>query len=218
MARSFKHIGVRWVIGMERNFIAHRKREIHERTAHGNRSGHLLSARNRTSFPGWTYPVRAHYLKIDSSSLWHAASSTTESAEWSEWSAISLRIAKREIYERIAHGNRPGHLLSARNRTSFPGWTYPVRAYYLKIDSSSLWHAASSTMYAGRADVTSIAIPLLNLLIFIFLRIQFDCAHKYLPNLWARALRYIFLQWLNSLNIWAWKPWVKWTNNCWTHV
>ena len=120
------------------------KREIYERTAHGNRSGHLSSARNRTSFPGWTYPVRAYYLKIDSSSLWHAASSTTESAEWSEWSAISLRIAKREIYERIAHGNRPGHLLSARNRTSFPGWTYPVRAYYLKIDSS-LWHAASST-------------------------------------------------------------------------
>jgi len=149
VARSFKHIGVRWVIGMERNFIAHRKREIHERTAHGNRSGHLLSARNRTSFPGWTYPVRAHYLKID---------------------------------------------------------------------SSSLWHAASSTMYAGRADVTSIAIPLLNLLIFIFLMIQFDCAHNYLPNVWARALRYIFLQWLNSLNIWAWKPWVKWINNFWTHV
>ena len=149
MARSFKHIGVRWVIGMERNFIAHRKREIHERTA---------------------------------------------------------------------HGNRPGHLSSARNRTSFPGWTYPVRAHYLKIDSSSLWHAASSTMYAGRAVVTSIAIPLLNLLIFNFLMIQFDCAHNYLPNVWARVLRYIFLQWLNSLNIWVWKPWVKWTNNCSTHV
>jgi len=164
--------------------------------AHGNRPGHLLSARNRTSFPGWTFPVRVYYLKIDSS-LWHAASSTTESAEWSEWSAISLHIAKRkytnawhtatdlgiyrapwigprscahrkrEIYERMAHGNRPGHLLSARNRTSFPGWTYPVRAYYLKIDSS-LWHAASSTMYAGRADVTSIATPLLNLLIFFW--------------------------------------------------